>query len=373
MKKKLLISIIAVLILMVSSVLTANAEENKMIYDMSPVYDILSDSAKQSLENIGADSTNPAALSEISFGSIINEIVSLAGSAGQSPVRGLINITGSLLVCSIIYSCKNTLGNEISSIINTVSALCITCAVAIPALSVITSAGDVIITASNLMLAYIPILAVIMASTGHAVSGASYYSMMMAAGQGVGLVSSRVIIPLLNIFLGLSISSGVSNGVNLSGFISMISKAVKWILGFAMAIFSAVLAAKQLITTSVDDVSARAIRFTLNSFVPIVGSALSEAYKTVQGSVGLLKAGSGVFVIISVAIVFMPILLQCAMWILTLWLGKSIADALGLSQCSRLLDSISFVFSTLLAIQLCIMSIYIISTAIILMMGGGSS
>lgn len=365
--------IIILLTLMLSSALCVGAEENNMIYDMSPVYDSLSDSSKNSLNNIGADSSNPESLAEISFGSVINEIASLANSISQPPLKGLINIIGILLTCSLVYSCKNSLDNGISSTINTVSTLCITCAVAIPALSVITSVGDVIYTASNLMLAYIPVSAVVMASSGHAVSGASYYSMMMATGQCVGLLSSRVIVPLLNMYLGFSISSGVSNGVNLSGFISMISKTVKWILGFAMTIFTTVLTAKQLITTSMDDISARAVRFTLNSFVPIVGSALSDAYKTVQGSVGLLKTGSGVFVILSVAIVFLPMVLECLMWIITLWIGKSTAQTLGLSQPTVLLESISFVFSTLLAIQLCIMSIYIISTAIILIMGGGSS
>jgi stage III sporulation protein AE len=136
-----------------------------------------------------------------------------------------------------------------------------------------------------------------------------------------------------------------------------------------MTIFTAVLTIKQLITTSLDDVSTRAVRFTLNSFIPIVGSALSDAYKTVQGSIGLLKSGVGVFVILSVAVVFLPVILQSLMWIITLWLGKSVAEVLSLSQPAKLIEAVATVFSTLLAILLCIMSIYIISTAIVLIAG----
>lgn len=372
MKKIITIFIISISLVIISTVAVnaeENADESSFLYDLSGIYNSLSDEAKQSLEDIGAASADPNALSEISFNSIVAEILDLAGENVSSPLKGLISITALLLLSSILSAYKSTLNSDISTALNITTTLCITCAVAVPAISVINNTASVISTASNLMIAYIPIMVVIMATSGHAVSGASYYSMMLAAGEGVGQLSSKVIVPLLNMFLGLSITSSVSPDINLSGFINMFSKAIKWILGFGMTIFTAVLALKQLITSSLDDVSTRAVRFTLNSFIPIVGSALSDAYKTVLGSVGLLKSGVGVFVILSVAVVFLPVILQSIMWIFTLWIGKSTAEVLGLSQPAKLLEAINVVFSTMLAILLCIMSIYIISTAIVLIAG----
>ena len=109
----------------------------------------------------------------------------------------------------------------------------------------------------------------------------------------------------------------------------------------------------------------------LSSFIPIVGSALSDAYKTVQGSIGVLKSGVGVFVILSIAVIFLPVVIQSFLWIATLWIGKLTAEVLILSQTAKLLECVISVFSTLLGIVLCIMSIYIISTALVLVMGGG--
>lgn len=375
MKKIITIFIISISLVIISTVAVnaeEKAEESSFLYDFSGIYNSLSDEAKQSLEDIGAASADPNTLSEISFNSIVAEILDLAGENVSSPLKGLISIIALLLLSSILSAYKSTLNSDISTALNITTTLCITCAVAVPAISVINNTASVISTASNLMIAYIPIMVVIMATSGHAVSGASYYSMMLAAGEGVGQLSSKVIVPLLNMFLGLSITSSVSPDINLSGFINMFSKAIKWILGFGMTIFTAVLALKQLITSSLDDVSTRAVRFTLNSFIPIVGSALSDAYKTVLGSVGLLKSGVGVFVILSVAVVFLPVILQSIMWIFTLWIGKSTAEVLGLSQPAKLLEAINVVFSTMLAILLCIMSIYIISTAIVLIAGKGT-
>lgn len=372
MKKFLAILITSVMLIFLS-VFSVSAEENTSLYDLSGVYDSISDEVRQSLENIGADSAEPNKLSKITFSSIVEEIANIAGQNISSPLKGLINITAMLLLCSILTAYKGSLSNDISNTINIVSTLCITCAVAMPAVNVIKSTAGVIATASDIMLAYLPVMLTIMVSSGQVVSGSGYYSIMLAAGEGVGQLSSKIIVPFLNMFLGISITSSVSPNINLSGFVSLISKTVKWLLSFAMMIFSALLTFKQIITNSIDDVASRAVRFSLNSFIPIVGSALSDAYKTVQGSVALLKSGVGVFVIICVAIVFLPVILQSLMWIVTLWLGKSTAEVLNLTQCSKLLESVTTVFSTLLAIILCIMAVYIISTAIILITGGGAS
>lgn len=376
--KKLLSLIIIVFVLVGISVFTVNAEENtsnsnNMIFDLSEVYNSLSEEVRQSLDNIGINGADSGQLSSLSFDAIIKEIVSLTSDNISSPLRGLLNITALLLLCSIISTYKSSLNSDISTVLNIASALCITCAVSMPAITVINLTSSVITISSNIMIAYIPVMTVIMASSGHPVSGASYYSMMIAAGEGVGQISSKIIAPLLNMFLGLSITSSVSPDINLGGFMTIISKSVKWLLGFTMTIFTAVLSFRQLITTSLDNLSTRAVRFTLSSFIPVVGSALSDAYKTVQGSVGLLKSGLGIFVIIAVAFAFLPVIIQCLLWIITLWIGRSTAEVLNLTQAQKLLDSITGVFSILIAILLCIMSVYIISTAIVLMIGGGGA
>ena len=276
-----------------------------------------------------------------------------------------------MLICSLLSSYKNSLSSELSSSLGIAAVLCATCTAALPVIEVISDMSTVVKTASSFMLAFVPVMVMIISSTGHAVSGASYYAMMIGAGEGVGQLSSKVIVPFLNMFLGVSVTASVCSESKLTGITSIISKAVKWVLGFVMTVFTAVLSFKQMITTSVDDVSTRAVRFTLNSFIPIVGSALSDAYKTVQGSVNLLKSGLGIFVIVSIAFVFLPIILNSLLWIFTLSSGKLLAEILGINQVKDLLEGVGTVLSTLLAIVLCIMSVYIISTALVLLMGGG--
>lgn len=383
LKKAAVIFLVLVVVLCLSQVTAfaadlqsatqSTANDINSIYDTSALYNSLSDDVKQSLENIGINGIDGQQISQISFTEVVNEIVKLAGENSAGPLKAVISLTALILICSLLSSYKNSLSSELSSSLGIAAVLCATCTAALPAIQVIADMSAVVKTASAFMLAFVPVMVMIMSSTGHAVSGASYYAMMIGAGEGVGQLSSKVIVPFLNMFLGVSVTASVCPETRLSGISSVISKAVKWILGFVMTVFTAVLSFKQLITASVDDVSTRAVRFTLNSFIPIVGSALSDAYKVVQGSIGLLKSGIGIIVILSVTIVFMPVILQGVMWMFTLWIGKSTAEVLNLNGPAKLLENISSVFSTLIAVLLCIMSIYILSTAAVIMLGGGSS
>ncbi len=366
--KKFIITLTVFSVLIFSSVITVYSADEE--YDFSGIYGSLSEEAKQHLQNIGADSADASALSELSFDSILSEIESIASENAKAPLSGLVSITALLLICSMLSAYKTSLSSDISLALNTVSALCISCAVLGPAIAEINSACEIIVNASQLMLAFVPIAGALMVTSGQPFGSAAYCASVIAAGQGVAQTAEKIIMPFLNMFLGLSISGGLSPEINISGFTSFISKAFKWILVFVMSVFTSVLGIKQVVTNSLDNVSGRTLRFALSSFVPVVGSALSEAYRTVSGSLALLKSGLGVFVIIAVGLTFLPILVKCMLWSLALKTGKAAADVMGLSQSAVLLDGISSVFSVIIAVILCIASVYIISAAMVFLIGG---
>ncbi len=367
---KKLLTIITIIPIILLSVTTVRAEETE--YDFSEVYDSLSDEVRERMLDIGADSVDPASLSRLSFDSVMAEIESMAAENAASPLGGLVSIIAVLLICSMLSAYKSSLSPEIGTTLNTASALCICCAVLAPAIGTVNSACEIITNAANLMLAFVPIAGTLMTASGQPFGSAAYCASVIAAGQGVAQVSEKLIIPFLNMFLGLSVSAGLSPEINLSGFTSFISKTFKWLLAFVMTVFTSVLGIKQVVTSSLDNVSGRTVRFALSSFVPVVGSALSEAYRTVSGSVSMLKSGLGVFVIIAVALTFLPIVIRCALWSLALKTGRATAEVTGLPQCAVLLDGVGSVFSVIIAVLLCIASVCIISAAMIFMIGGAA-
>ncbi len=340
-----------------------------LAYDFSGVYQNLSDEASRALSELGVTSADADALSALSFENVMAALSKMAGSGMTAPLKGLITMTAVLLLCSMLTAYQNSL-TESSETVQTVAVLCLSGAVAVPAVGFIGTAGDVIAQCANLFLAYIPIMAVMLAASGKAVSSASYQALTVAAGQGVVRISSDMILPLLHIFLGIAVSSGIAPQVGLGGFLSLITKLTKWLLGFVMAIFTAVLSLRQAASGALDSLGSKAARFALSSFVPVVGSALSEAYKTVQGSLHVLRSGLGIFVILALAFTFLPVLLQGLGWSLCLFVGKALAEALGVSHCAKLLEALGTVFSTLTAVLLCVPAVLLIAAAAAFAIGG---
>lgn len=340
-----------------------------LAYDFSGVYQNLSDEASRALSELGVTSADADALSALSFENVMAALSKMAGSGMTAPLKGLITMTAVLLLCSMLTAYQNSL-TESGETVQTVAVLCLSGAVAVPAVGFIGTAGDVIAQCANLFLAYIPIMAVMLAASGKAVSSASYQALTVAAGQGVMRVSSDMILPLLHIFLGIAVSSGIAPQVGLGGFLSLITKLTKWLLGFVMAIFTAVLSLRQAASGALDSLGSKAARFALSSFVPVVGGALSEAYKTVQGSLHVLRSGLGIFVILALAFTFLPVLLQGLGWSLCLFVGKALAEALGVSHCAKLLEALGTVFSTLTAVLLCVPAVLLIAAAAAFAVGG---
>lgn len=368
--KKLASILIVFLVLLCVSAFAVSAEE-EYEYDFSSVFESLSDEAREHLLGIGADGADANTLSNISFDSVMGELGSIASENARAPLSALISVVSLLLICSMLSVYRSSLSPEIGATLNTASALCVCCAVLAPAISVIGSACEIIGNATDLMLAFVPVAGTLMVASGQPFGSAAYCASVIAAGQGVAQISDKVVLPFMNMFLGICVSGGISPDINLRGFTSLISRTFKWILAFVMTVFTSVLGIKQALTGSLDNASTRTVRFALSSFVPVVGSALSEAYRTVSGSVSLLKTGLGVFVILAVALTFMPIIIKCLLWSLTLWVGRATAEVMGLSQSAALLEGIGSVFSVLIAILLCVMTVYIISAAMVFLIGGG--
>ena len=330
----------------------------------------LDQNSQDSLNNIGIDEKDYNSIINLSFSDFFKEILRIAGQEGVTPLSSLALVMCLLLIYSVFDNFRDDLkSRNMQTISDAVFVLIITLSIVTPVVSVVNRAVTSIENSGSFMLLYIPIMVVALITNGQGVTGASYYSFVVMVGEGITWLSSHLIAPLLSVFLGVSVTSSISSDIKIDGIIRELSKFIKWVIAFVMTVFSGLLTFKTLITTAADTVSTRAVRFTLSSFIPIVGSALSEAYKTIQGSMTLLKTGLGVFVIISVVIVFLPVIINCLLWIISLNISSGVADMLGVKAPSSVLKSCSSVLSTLLVIILCVMAIYVISTAIILTLG----
>lgn len=374
---------IMLLIIMLSSDVNAQTQvdsENTAEDELSEylgleqLYDSLPSDVKKSLQDLGVENIRGETLAQLSVNDVFKSITRSATTEVTSVFGSVTIIITVLLLYALTDSFFQSITNDaMKEVLSVVCALCIACTLVIPVINVIDAAALAINTSCNFMLAFVPLMVTVLVSCGNTLSGSGYYSLMIFAAEGIAQLSAKFITPMLNVFLSVSICSTVIPQVKLDSLTDLFAKTIKWMLSFAFTVFSALLTFRTLITTAMDSVSTRAVRFTMSSFIPIVGAALSEAYKTVQGSVNVLKNGIGVFIILAVGVVFLPIVIKLVVWSFSVSLCKTISQILCLNTPGRMLSGVSTVLSVLLATTLCVMALFIISTALIITAGGYNS
>ena len=375
LRKKLAAFAVLFCVLLFASTPAVYAEEiSDLEKSVDSLYDSLSDEAKKDLRSIGADSADILKLNDISFEAIINLITSKLAFSSKAPLSACGIAIAVLLLNAVFESYTDALKrSSTKEVMSVISTLCITTTFIVPVIDLLNDSIATITDASNFMLLYIPIMVAILTFSGQAVTGASYYSSMVLACEGVSQLSTKFISPLLSVYLGFCVSSSITDRLNIKGFCSMFSKFIKWLIAFTMTVFSALMTIRGMITTAYDSVTARAVRFTMSSFIPIVGAALSESYKTIQGSINLLRTGAGVFVILAIFVVFLPSVVRCVVWLFAVNLCKNIGEIIGVTTPINMISSVSSVISAVFAITVCIMAIFVISTALLITLGGGAS
>ena len=376
MKKLILTAVVMIALALILSPKAKAAEDTAdetIPYreQLGELRDSLSDEVREKLDSIGLGDI--ASADDISldgfFAQLTDELKESVAAPLSSCALTLFVIILSSLLEGYTFSLRYTETREVMSV---VSSLLIAGVVVSPLTSLINSAAQVISAASTLMLGYFPITVGMMFFSGRVIKAGSYYSTVMIASQLISQLSARFIVPMLSAYTGLAVSSGMSARIRLRGLCDMLYSFIKWSLSFIMAIYTAALSMQTLIASSADSLSARAVRFTLSSFIPLVGSSISEAYNTVRAGVDALRSGAGVFAIAAVIIAFLPVIVRAVLWRFALSFARYSSQALGTDTCGEILSSMSDVLGAVIAVSVTIMAVFIISTAAVMNVGGAS-
>lgn len=333
----------------------------------------LTPEVKKQLKDIGVTSPSWQELNSMSFFDIFGSIMNTIQQQSVTPLNCVVKIMGVVMLVALINSVKSSLGSSsLTAVLNSVATLTVSIILIQPVCQTIEYSTTIIKLSADFMLIFIPVMAGIMLTMGQSLQAAGSYTMVMGAGTAVSQISNNILVPLLNTFLGISVVSGISQRVNLSGFCELINKVLKWVLTFTMSVFTAILTMQSIISSSADSAGVKATRFAISSFVPLVGGALSEAYQTVRGCMGMLKSGVGVFAILATGTIYLPAIISCLLWLAAINIAIALAGVFDMGDIIKLLKSVTTVINSLIAILLCCMIIFIVSSAIMLMAGGVS-
>ena len=337
---------------------------DKLIYNIP-------EEARDFLSEIKFENFKPDGTDKVTVESIFNGIAYILKENILEPFRILICVIGIILITAMFDTFKSSsLSGSLDNTLSVISALCMITVLAPSMLALIDTLSQTIVNASNFMIIYVPVITALIIMSGQPVGGSMYYGVMIYVSNAVLQIESKIIIPLLKCIVSMSIVTSVSTKVSLNGIINLFKKTIKWILTFCMSLFVAFMTMKSIVAVSEDSISNKAVKFAISNFVPLVGGALSDAYQTVISCVAVLKSGVGVAAMAAVFAIFLPAVAKCVIWQFVIAVSISVCDIFNINKTSSLLNYLAAAVSVICAILLCTMVIYIISTAIIIIVGG---
>lgn len=185
-------------------------------------------------------------------------------------------------------------------------------------------ARDAIQEMINFMVALVPIVLTLLASSGNLISATIFHPLILFLINVIGTVIYKVIFPLIFLSSILFIVSSISDRFKVNQLAKLIRNVSVGLLGGMLTIFLGVVSVQGVTASVTDGITLKTAKYITGNFIPVVGRMFSDAADTVLGASLLVKNAVGMAgVIILFLIVVFP-----AIKILTLALIYSFAAAI---------------------------------------------
>jgi stage III sporulation protein AE len=165
------------------------------------------------------------------------------------------------------------------------------------------------------------------------------------------LAVSAFVLPGVCASVALSLSDCLRNSEvgSLSGISSVIKRSVGYVLGMCCTLLTAALSAQSILSAAADSAKARVMRYVAGNVIPVVGSTVGEALRTVATSVKILRSTVGVSGIIVILLILLPTLVELLLCRLSLSTAAAVGEMVGVRDSVRFFREVASIYGYLIA------------------------
>ena len=319
-------------------------------FDTGSVLDALPDEVRSRLPDGNPFSPEgfSGAFSAEYFFSLIKNVL----SAAISPALKNLSMTlGLILIASALSALKGMLRSDsLVSLFEFISGLCIILTLYTTAISLAETVHEYLQRLSAVVGAMVPVMIAISTAGGNIGAAAVSANGMMLALAFVEILTSQVLFPILQLCFGLAIASGIGGTLKLGGISKLVRGVLVWVIALISAIISAVMTFQTSIAARADSLSMRAIKFAASNTVPVVGGIASDAVGAVASSLSLIKGTFGWVGVIIIVLMTLPVIFNILLTRLGVSISETAADVIGLEKEKSLLSEMCGLLGFLAAV-----------------------
>lgn len=270
-------------------------------------------------------------------------------------------------ISGVITTISSSFGNKSTSEASFFACFTLMSAAAVKCFSVAMQYGTEVITAmTDFITKLSPLLMLMLAANGKAVSAATFQPVMSGAVYVVSIVIEKCLVPLIAFSSVLAVAGNISDKVQLSGFCKVVKSISKWLMAAIITIFTGISAIYGFSSPALDAVSGKAVKFAVGSLVPVVGTFLSDTLETVVSGTRLMKNAVGTSGIIVMCVICIIPILKIGVIQLMLKLTSAIAEPLTDKRISSMMWEVSESVTTVFAVVIMVAVLFLINISIIL-------
>lgn len=357
---------LAVIIFMLFSPVAFADELSEYTYELEEsAGNNLPQDVKDELSDMDISLTNPESLANLSVEKLWELVKDSFVQGILNPLSLLGKLIGIMLICSIASSLSDDKSHS-DKILETVAALA-TIGVTYEYLSeALAAVVEMLTSLGGFMVSYVPVFVSVVTASSAALSASGYYVALLALCEVVAIAANKILPAISSVIIATSIAESVSP-LNDCTFATAVKKVTNRVIAFLSTIFVGVLSINSIVGASADSVAVRSAKFAASSFVPVIGSAVAEAYTTVRGSLSLVRSATGAFGIIAVVFIALRPIMSAAGLSLVVYIAKEIAELFSLKAPKAFLKGMNELMSVLLTASILLSLMFVISTAVLML------
>ncbi len=196
----------------------------------------------------------------------------------------------------------------------------------------------------------LPMMGTLYALGGNVGAAAANHTVMSVFLSVAQMLCTRAVLPVAGICLLLAVCDALTGRAALKPLGNLIKRTFTLGFSFLMLLLSFLLGLQTTLAAGSDTLALRTGRFAAGSFLPVVGGSVSEAMKTVAGSISYLRTLAGSGGILVLFLFFLPTFLTVLTTRIVFLLCGALAELLEAKSEGRVLSELASVYGFFLAV-----------------------
>ena len=261
----------------------------------------------------------------------------------------------------------NTGGKSIGNIVHFVTYGVVIVFLGTTLVELIAMTSKTLTSLKSLMDMIFPVLLTLLTAVGGSVSVGLYQPAIALLGNIFISLITYFLMPLFIFSIIFSIVGNLSNNVKLDKFVGFLQGTFKWSIGLLFTLFLGFITIQGISASAVDGLSIRTAKYTIKSYVPIVGGYVSDGLSIIMASSMLIKNAVGTAGLLLILFSVISPVISLILFMLALRFMAGIIEPIGDKKTANFVSDISKSMSMLIALIVAVSFMYMVMTGLIMM------